>query len=335
MARGGRAALGRARAHRPLRRPRLVRARHARRHAAGGAASGARRARRALAGAADRRRRPRRSRAARSAPQPRRAALRRGARVRRAAAAGAADPHPRRRRRAAHARDLLGSRRSRPRSSSCRAPPPTSSSSTPGSSTSSTRSSRCTGSRSRRTPAEALAELAAQHRAAQRAVAASRATTAEPHPRGRGATRRRARAVPVGGRALRARGAAHVPRRRAGARQDGRGARRARGRRGVPGRRRLPGVDEADVGARGSPLAASPLAGGAERPRAPSPATGADITILNYEIVQAHLAGARGRRATSAGRRRVPLLQEPAGQAHARRCGGWPRRCRATGCGWR
>ena len=58
----------------------------------------------------------------------------------------------------------------------------TSSSSTRGSSTSSTPSSPCTRSQVAPLAAEALADLAEQQRAAQRAVAASRATTAEAIP---------------------------------------------------------------------------------------------------------------------------------------------------------
>ena len=66
--------------------------------------------------------------------------------------------------------------------------------------------------------------------------------------------------------------------------------------------------------------------------RAAVPPAQADITILNYEIVAAHRERARRvRRPRAARGRRVPLLQEPPGQAHARRCAGWPRRSRADG----
>ena len=88
--------------------------------------------------------------------------------------------------------------------------------------------------------------------------------------RGRRARRpragRRAAPLPARRRALRARAAAHVHRRRAGARQDRPGARHARGRRGLPGGRGLPGEHEADVGARGSALAAEAHGGRARRP---------------------------------------------------------------------
>ncbi len=60
--------------------------------------------------------------------------------------------------------------------------------------------------------------------------------------------------------------AAHIPRRRAGARQDRPGARGARGRRRVPGGRRVPRVAEADVGARGGEVAPAPQHRGAGRP---------------------------------------------------------------------
>ncbi len=94
----------------------------------------------------------------------------------------------------------------------------------------------------------------AARRAARRRPPRSARSRARPRRadrrRGRRA-RRRARAVSVGRRALRARGAARLPRRRAGARQDRRGARGARGRRRLPGDRRLPGVDEARLAARG------------------------------------------------------------------------------------
>ena len=119
-------------------------------------------------------------RAARPASQRRRAPLPRGARVRRTAACGPADPHPRRRRRAASRSRPSGTPRSRGPSSSCPAP----------------RANELkldawivdqldafiamhdVGVDA--AAASALAELAGEHRAARRAVAASRATTAEP-----------------------------------------------------------------------------------------------------------------------------------------------------------
>ena len=58
---------------------------------------------------------------------------------------------------------------------------------------------------------------------------------------------RRAAPVPARGRRLRAARPAHVPRRRAGARQDGAGAGRAGGRRRLPRHRRLPGLAQAQL----------------------------------------------------------------------------------------
>ena len=94
---------------------------------------------------------------------------------------------------------------------------------------------------------------------------------------------------------IRARGAAHVPRGRAGARQDRGGAGRAGGRRRVPGDRRLPGQPEAQLGARG--LCVAP-----ERSVTVVAGTGGvippvDVTIINYDIVHAHRARLALRRA--------------------------------------
>ena len=66
-----------------------------------------------------------------------------------------------------------------------------------------------------------------------------------------GALGGRAAPVPARRRRLRAASAAHVPRRRAGPRQDRPGAGRARGGRRVPGGRRLPGEPQAQLAARG------------------------------------------------------------------------------------
>ena len=136
-------------------------------------------------------------------------------------------------------------------------------------------------------PRRSSSELLAEHREAADAVRRSRATDGEPIAATAAVARRRAGAVPVGGRPLRARRPAHVPGRRAGAGQDGRGAGRARGRRRLPGDRRVPGVDEARLAARGGALAAAPLGGGRPAAAARSRRSG-DITILNYEIVAAH-----------------------------------------------
>ena len=84
---------------------------------------------------------------------------------------------------------------------------------------------------------ERLDALRAEHDAAIEDVRRSRAHDAAPLARGGGA-RRRAAAVPARRRRLRRACAAHVPRRRAGPRQDGPGARRARGGRRLPGDRR-------------------------------------------------------------------------------------------------
>ena len=136
--------------------------------------------------------------------------------------------------------------------------------------------------------------------------------------------RRRAAAVPVGGRALRARRAARVPRRRAGARQDRRGARRARGRRRLPGDRRLPGVAEAQLGARGRAAGCRTASVAVVEGRVRRPADRRDHDPQLRDRRRAP-RGARPPAAARARRRRVALRQEPAGQAHA---GGAPARRR-------
>ena len=86
-----------------------------------------------------------------------------------------------------------------------------------------------------------------------------------PRHRGRAAdrdrrpARRRAAAVPVGRRALRARRAPRLPLRRAGPGQDRPGAGRDGGRRRLPGDRHLPRVAEAQLAARDAQVAAAPL----------------------------------------------------------------------------
>ena len=105
--------------------------------------------------------------------------------------------------------------------------------------------------------------------------------------------RRRAQAVPACGRQLPALPAARVPGRRAGARQDDRGARDARGRRRLPGRRRVSREPQAQLAARARALAAGPHRRRCSSAPAPAAArAGADITIVNYDIV-ARAAGAR------------------------------------------
>ena len=117
---------------------------------------------------------------------------------------------------------------------------------------------------------EVLARLRAEHDAAIGAVRRSRAADGD-RAGVRGPARRRAAALPARGRALRARVAAAVHRRRAGPGQDRRGARRARGGRRVPGGRHLPGVAEAQLAARDRALAAASLAARRRRHRQGDP----------------------------------------------------------------
>ena len=99
--------------------------------------------------------------------------------------------------------------------------------------------------------ADALDDLRVEAAEAAEAIRRSRATTGEPIPEVAERARRRAAARSSGPASRYALDVApHVPRRRAGPRQDGRGARRARGRRRLPGGRRLPRVAEAQLGAR-------------------------------------------------------------------------------------
>ena len=194
--------------------------------------------------------------------------------------------------------------------------------STRGSSSRSTRSSRCTASRST-APARPVLERPARRarRGAATPSGARGRPTAEPIAEVAAVLGGELAAVPVGGRALRARGAARVPGRRAGARQDGRGARRAGGRRRLPGGRRLPRVAEAQLGARGGALAAAPRASPSSRAASPSRRAG-EITILNYEIVAAH-------REALARRRPRALVVDESHYVRTRRpsarrpCAGW------------
>ena len=136
--------------------------------------------------------------------------------------------------------------------------------------------------------ADVLERLRAEHDARDRRRAPlARARRAG--ARGRGRARRRAAPVPARRRRLRAEGAADVPRRRAGARQDRPGARRARGRRRLPGGGDLPGEPEAQLAARDRALAAGALDHGGVSGTGATPKL-ADITILNYDIVHAHRA---------------------------------------------
>jgi hypothetical protein len=142
-----------------------------------------------------------------------------------------------------------------------------------------------------------------------------------PRPPSPGADRRgpgrRAGALPVGRRALRARREARLPGRRAGAGQDGRGAGRARGDGAFPAivvcpaSLKLTWEREARrwlrTAASRSSRAASPC-------RLPP-----EITILNYEIVAAHREALGRRRPRALVVDESHLGQEPAGQAHAGR----------------
>ena len=150
---------------------------------------------------------------------------------------------------------------------------------------------------------------------------------------GRGGSRRRARAVSVGGRALRAARSAGVHRRRAGARQDRRGAGGARGRRGVPRDRRLPRVAEAQLAARDREVAAAPRGEGRRRPgRGRADRRDHDPQLRDRRGAP---RGAGAAAAACAGHRRVALRQEPAGKAHARGAQARRRGRRPTACAWR
>ena len=102
----------------------------------------------------------------------------------------------------------------------------------------------------------------------------------------------------------------------------------------LPGGRRLPGVAQAQLAARGRsagcPTAASRSSRAGSRCRRP-----ATITILNYEIVAAHREALARAAPARARRRRVALRQEPAGQAHAGRAPAGRGGRRRTACAWR
>ncbi len=161
---------------------------------------------------------------------------------------------------------------------------------------------------------DALARLRIEHDAAIGAVRRSRASDGD-LLECEAAPRRRAAAVPARRRRLRAAVAAAVHRRRAGPGQDRRGARGARGGRRLPGGRHLPGVAEAQLAARDRALAAAPLAARRRRHRQVVP-EGRHHGPQLRDRPRAPRA-ARGRPAQGADPRRVPLRQEPAGQAHA------------------
>ncbi len=154
----------------------------------------------------------------------------------------------------------------------------------------------------------------AEHRDAADAVRRSRATEAEPIAE---------TAAVLGGEpapfqwaavryALRC--ARDVPGRRAGPRQDGGGARHARGRRRVSRRRRLPRIDEARLGARDATVAAAPVG-----QRGPGARPGAGGGRDHHRQLRGRRRAVRGTHPHASARprrRRVALLQEPAGQAH-------------------
>jgi len=103
-----------------------------------------------------------------------------------------------------------------------------------------------------------------------------------------GVRERRAAPLPARGRRLRPLPTAHLPRRRAGTRQDDRGARRARGRRSVPAVVVCPAslkLNWRREAERWLPARSIQVIGGG-RPRA----VDADVVVLNYEILEAHRA---------------------------------------------
>ena len=133
--------------------------------------------------------------------------------------------------------------------------------------------------------------------------------------------------------ALRAARAAHLPGRRAGARQDDRGARRAGGRRRLPRRGRLPRRASSSTGAARS-SAGCPTAALTVDLRAPasSPArpTSRSSTTRSSTPTAcgSRCAGPRRWCSTSptTSRTRAPSAPRP--------CGGWPRRCPTTRSSW-
>ena len=260
LAVGRQPAMDRTRAHDALRRPRLVGARDARRPDPGGTAPWLRAARRQGAGAADARRRPGAARAAIGEAGHGRRALPVDGAGGRGAAARPPGLVSLSRRREAPARGRLGSRCRRRVHAAPRRRGHARGAAGPVAGRRARwlhRHLRGPGHRARRDgPRTAAGRAPGGGR--RGTPVARRSRRADPRG-GRGA-RRVARAVPMGGGALRARCPADVPRRRAGARQDRRGAGDARSRRGVPGDRRVPGVDEARLAARGDQMAAPPNA---------------------------------------------------------------------------
>ena len=133
------------------------------------------------------------------------------------------------------------------------------------------------------------------------------------------------------GRALPARAAPRLPRRRAGPRQDDRGARHARGRRRLSRDRRVPREPQAQLAARARALAARPQRPGARRHRCGARSRRRDITVVNYDIVAARLD------ALCACSPRALVLDEShycknaAAQAHPGRPATRRGACRATG----
>ena len=177
------------------------------------------------------------ARAARRAARQARAALRDEAAGRPGARARDARARRQRRRAALHARRQLGSRTRSPPSSRCPRARRTAarSRSTPTSSSRSSTTCAPTASRSPRTPREVLDAAAGRARRGDRGRPPL-ARPRRPGARDRVGARRRAAPVPARRRRVRAARAAHVPRRRAGPRQDRPGARGARGGRRLPRR---------------------------------------------------------------------------------------------------
>ena len=135
------------------------------------------------------------------------------------------------------------------------------------------------------------------------------------------------------GRALRARRPPAVPGRRTGPRQDGRGAGDAGGRRRLPGDRRLPGLAQAQLGARDAPLAAAPRASPSSRARSPCRrrATSRSSTTRSSPPTATSSPGCARRRSSSTSRT-TPRTRRPSAP---RPCAGWPRPSSRTGCAWR
>ncbi len=146
--------------------------------------------------------------------------------------------------------------------------------------------------------------------------------------RDRRAPRRDAAALPVGRRPLRARRPPHVPGRRAGPRQDGRGARDARGRRRLPGGRHLPRVAEAQLGARDEALAAAPRrrrGRGPQRGPARPARSRSSTTRSSPRTARSSRACTRARSSSTS--RTTRRTRRPSAR---RRSAAWPRRSTTT-----